>query len=260
MRRVNELGDGLRVRIGAVPIDPLTLKQALAAVEELVRAGEGGYVVTPNVDHVVNAERLPEFREAYRHAGLSLVDGMPLLWAAKVFGTPLPQKLSGSDLLAPLCARAAFNGWRVFLLGGPPGAAEGAAERLRRQCAVNIVGAAGPRVDADGGDPGSREALRLIREARPDLVFVGFGSPKQELWLYRHREQLRPAVGVAVGAALEFASGRLRRAPRWMSEHGLEWLFRLSQEPRRLWRRYLVDDPRFLAILGRQLLRGADAG
>ncbi|MGC4121426.1 MAG: WecB/TagA/CpsF family glycosyltransferase [Myxococcales bacterium] len=237
-------------------MDRVTFAQALDAIEHLVGASRGGAVFTPNVDHVVNASAQGDFRAAYAQADLSLVDGMPLLWASHLLGDPLPEKVSGSDLFEPLVARAAQRGWRVFLVGGAPGVAAQAAERLvARHPGLTVVGAESPRIAADGG--AGEDALAKIREARPDLVLVGFGSPKQELWIHRNRAQLSPAVAVACGAAIDFAAGTAHRAPAWFSEHGLEWAYRLSREPRRLWRRYLVNDPKFLLILGTDLWQHA---
>jgi len=240
-----------RLRIGALEVDPLTLAGAVDAIEGLVTAGRGGMVVTPNVDHVVVAERSPEFREACAAAGLSLADGMPLLWAARLLGRPLPEKVSGSDLVLPLCERAAARGWRVYLLGAGPGIAEEAARRLRQRIGIEVVGTASPRIRIDGSPDDTAEALEGIRAARPDLLLLAFGAPKQEIWAYRHREALGRVVTVGVGASLDFIAGTLRRAPRWMSRIGLEWLFRLLSEPRRLWKRYLIDDPWFAVVVWR---------
>lgn len=235
----------------------MTLRQALDAIERLVDGRRGGFVVTPNVDHVVMADRRTDFRGAYADADLSLADGKPLVWASHLLGAPLPQKVSGSDLVFPLMQRAAARSWRVFLLGAGPGIGDAAAERLRRDLGVDIVGTAAPRVRATAGepDPEGDAAVHAIRDARPDLVLVAFGAPKQELWMHRHRAALAPAVLLGIGAALDFIAGRVRRAPRWVSNAGLEWLWRLAHEPRRLWRRYLVEDPRFAVILWRELRR-----
>lgn len=240
-----------RLRIGAVEVDRLGLRAALVAVEKLVAAGRGGLVCTPNVDHIIIAERNPEFRQAYAGAALSLADGMPLLWAARLLGRPLPEKVSGSDLVLPLCERAAARGWRVYLLGAGPGVADEAARRLRQRLGLNVVGTDSPRIRVDGSPDDTAAALERLRVARPDLVLLAFGAPKQEIWAYRHRAALGGAVAVGVGASLDFIAGTLRRAPRWMSQVGLEWLFRLLSEPRRLWRRYLVDDPWFAVVVWR---------
>jgi N-acetylglucosaminyldiphosphoundecaprenol N-acetyl-beta-D-mannosaminyltransferase len=166
----------------------------------------------------------------------------------------VPERVSGSDLAFPLLGRAARRGWRTYLLGGAPGVAEEAARRLRaRLPSLVVAGTDAPRITLEPGDPEGEAALARLRAARPDLVLVALGAPKQELWIHRHRAALGPAVAVGVGATLDFLSGRVRRAPRWVSRAGLEWLWRLGREPRRLWRRYLVQDPAFAAILWREL-------
>jgi len=239
--------------IGRLRIDPVTLAGALDTIEALVANGRGGLVVTPNVDHVVIAERDARFRAAYAAADLSLADGQPIVWASRLLGAPLPEKVSGSDLVLPLMDRAAARRWRVFLLGAGPGVADAAAERLRGKRGVDVVGTAAPYVRVGPGDPDPEgdAAVQAIRTARTDLVLVAFGAPKQELWMHRHRDTLAPAVMVGVGASLDFVAGRVRRAPRWISRLGFEWLWRGARGPRRLWRRYLVDDPAFVAILWR---------
>jgi N-acetylglucosaminyldiphosphoundecaprenol N-acetyl-beta-D-mannosaminyltransferase len=242
-----------RLKLGRVEVDRVTLQGALDAIELLVEAGRGGVVVTPNVDHIVIAERREDFRAAYAAADLSLADGQPVVWASRLLGAPLPERVAGSDLVMPLMARAASRGWRVFLCGAGPGVAEAAADRLRREHGVDVVGTAAPRVSIDPGasDAEGEEAVRAMRAARPHLVLLAFGAPKQEVWMHRQRQALAPAVLLGVGASVDFIAGRVRRAPRWVSRAGLEWLWRLGREPRRLWRRYLVDDPAFAAILWR---------
>lgn len=242
-----------RLSLGRLEIDPVTLEGAVDRVEALVNARAGGIVFTPNVDHVVLAERNDAFRAAYADVDLSLADGMPIVWASRLMGEPLPEKVSGSDLVLPLLDRAAARGWRVFLLGAGPGVAEEAAARLRAERGVNVVGTAAPFVKLVGPDPEGDAAVEQIRAASAQIVLVAFGAPKQELWMHRHRAALAPAVLLGVGASIDFIAGRVRRAPRWVSRSGLEWLWRLSREPRRLWRRYLVDDPGFALILLRTL-------
>lgn len=239
-----------RLRLGWLEVDRVTFGGALDRIHDLVTAGGGGLVFTPNVDHVVLAERHPEFRAAYAAAALSLADGTPIVWAARLLGQPLPERVAGSDLVWPLAERAAAAGWRVYLLGAGPGVADEAAARLRGRLGLQVVGTDSPRIRLDGPDD-SAAALERVRSARPHLLLVGLGAPKQEIWLHRHRAALGGVVSLGVGAGLDFVAGRVPRAPRWMSRAGLEWLFRLSREPRRLWRRYLVDDPRFLAVLWR---------
>jgi N-acetylglucosaminyldiphosphoundecaprenol N-acetyl-beta-D-mannosaminyltransferase len=247
-----------RVRLGRLWVDSLTFADALDAVARLVDEGRGGAIFTPNVDHVVQAEGDAALRRAYRRARLSFADGAPLVWASHLLRTPLPAKLSGSDMIVPLAALAGERGWRLYLLGGQPGAAAVAAERLRARCGVTVVGVDDAMVTADGSGAADAAVVARVRAARPDLIFVGLGAPKQELWIARVLDEIRPAVAIGVGASLDFLAGRVRRAPRWMSRAGLEWTYRLAQEPKRLWRRYLVRGPRFVGIVLRTArLRGA---
>ncbi|HET9955720.1 MAG TPA: WecB/TagA/CpsF family glycosyltransferase [Polyangiaceae bacterium] len=239
-----------RIQIGQLPVDVVDLNGALDVIDELVANG-GGTVFTPNVDHVVVAEQNARFRAAYSRASLSLVDGMPVLWAARLLGQPLPMKVSGSDLIEPLMQRAAQRGYRVYLFGGDDGVAEKARDVLIQKFpGLNIVGWDNPRINVDAI---SDELLAKIRATNPQLVLVALGAPKQELFCAEQREKLAPAVLLGIGASLDFVAGIRKRAPRWMSRMGLEWLFRLAQEPRRLAHRYLVRDPQFLWVLGKQI-------
>jgi N-acetylglucosaminyldiphosphoundecaprenol N-acetyl-beta-D-mannosaminyltransferase len=244
-----------RVRVGSVAIDVLSFREALDAVEGLVARRRGGTVFTPNVDHVVFADEDPRFGAAYRDVDLSLVDGMPVLWASRALGTPLPEKISGSDLLRPLAARAAARGWGIYLLGAGPGVAERARGILEEEFpGLRVVGVSSPKIDLADDLAAQRAILDGIRAARPDLLFLALNTPKQEIWAHRIREAVSPTVVIGVGAGVDFVAGEAKRAPRWVSNAGFEWLFRLSREPGRLWRRYLLRDPKFLGIVLRQAL------
>lgn len=239
-----------RVWVGGVPVDRVTMREAVEAIEDLVRAGDGGAVFTPNVDHVVECQDNAALLAAYGRVSLSLADGMPVVWASRLLGRPVPEKVSGSDLVAPLVERAALRGWRVFLLGGGDGVALRAGERMvADNPGLQIVGASCPRIDMADPPEARRAMIEAIRSSRPDIVLVALGAPKQELLIDEVRGALAPAVLLGVGASLDFVAGAVRRAPPWMSRVGLEWLYRLMREPRRLWRRYFVRDPRFVAVL-----------
>jgi N-acetylglucosaminyldiphosphoundecaprenol N-acetyl-beta-D-mannosaminyltransferase len=242
------------LRLGSLRIDDLTFEGALDAIEALVRAGRGGTVFTPNVDHVVLVDEDPRLRAAYEDVSLSLVDRTPVLWAARLLGHPLPEKISGSDLVLPLLKRAAERGFRVYFLGGGEGVAEKAAKvATELHPTLKIVGTDAPFINIDRDDPRHAEIAARIVAAKPDLVLVALGCPKQEVFMHRVAEAIAPAVSLGIGAGLDFIAGTIPRAPAWISAAGLEWLFRLAREPRRLWRRYLIRDPKFLLILLRDL-------
>ncbi len=243
-----------RVRFGRLWVDALAFDDAIESVRDLVRSGEGGAIFTPNVDHVVMADRHAGLRRAYRRASLSFADGMPLVWTSRLLGKRIPEKLSGSDMIVPIAQLAAEEKWGVYLLGGmpgEPGAAELAAQRFTETFGVRIVGVDPSFVSLDGSGATDAAVLERVRAAKPDLVFVALGAPKQELWIARCLDEIRPAVAIGVGASLDFISGQISRAPRWVSNAGFEWAYRLAQDPRRLWKRYLIRGPRFIGILWR---------
>jgi len=245
-----------RIRLGHVPIDVVTMAETLDDIEAMITSGTGGMVFTPNVDHVVLADENVRLREAYQDVTLSLADGMPILWASSLLRLPLTHKISGSDLLLPLVERASQRGFRVYLLGGADGVGERAAAVLKEKYPSLIVcGIDSPRVGLDDSAAVRAQQAARVKEARPDIVFVALGNPKQELWIHQTFESLKPGVLLGIGASMDFVAGVSRRAPPWVSRMGLEWLFRLGMEPRRLWRRYLLRDPKFLAILLRTARR-----
>lgn len=243
-----------RLKLGRIHADHLTFAQALDEIVAAARRGEGGFVVTPNVDHVVLAEDDEELVACYREALLSLVDGMPLLWLSRVLGHPLPEKISGSDLVAPLCARAAEEGLGVYLLGAREGVGARAAERLiAEHPGLKVVGVHSPPLGFEKDPDVLDHTLARVREAHPHLVLVALGCPKQEKFMRAHARHLAPAVLLGIGATLDFLAGEVRRAPAWMSRAGLEWAYRLAQEPTRMAERYLVRDRAIGGIAARML-------
>jgi N-acetylglucosaminyldiphosphoundecaprenol N-acetyl-beta-D-mannosaminyltransferase len=221
-------------------LDPLseaeTVTTALAASER----GEGGWICPANLDVLRQYVRSAEVRDLVDEADVVVADGMPLIWASRLAGRALPERVAGSSLIWTLPEQAARRGASVFLLGGSPGAAEGAAEQLERRGA-RIAGTLCPPLGFERDRARLAEISRALREAAPDIVFVGLGFPKQEQLIRRLRRELPHAWFVSCGASMSFASGELKRAPRWQQRLGLEWLYRLAQEPRRLFRRYVVD-------------------
>lgn len=252
MREAQERGGGADavfevVRVGALSLHRVTRAQAVEAVFAALARGEGGSLVTANLDFVQRAAEQPELAKLYESAALRVADGMPVLWLARLAGSSFPERVAGSDLVWLLAERAAREGRSLFLLGGEPGAAEGAAGALRgRHPALRIAGIAAPRVSS----PPRPEELASLREqlagARPDLVYCAFGSPKQEQVAAALAPALPGTWWVGCGVSLSFLAGQRRRAPAWLQRLGLEWLHRTAQEPGRLGGRYLLRNLPFL--------------
>lgn len=234
-----------------VPFDNVTSDQAVAIIEDMVNSKKPHYLATANVDFTVQALKDPELRHILLEAHMVVCDGMPLVWASKWLGNPLPERVAGSDLVPLLLGLAEQHGWRVFFLGGTPAVLEKAMENIRlRHPGLQLAGALSPpfkplqEMDHQG-------LCATIRAAKPDLLFVSFGCPKQEKWIAMNYGNAGVPVNVGVGATIDFLAGSVKRAPVWMQRCGIEWIFRMLQEPRRLMRRYGVD----LWIFGRAILR-----
>jgi exopolysaccharide biosynthesis WecB/TagA/CpsF family protein len=246
-----------KVMIAGVTIDNVTMDEALSFIEELIQKKKVSYIVTPNVDHIIKLQRDQEFQKIYREAACVLPDGMPLLWAAKFVGTPLKEKVSGSDLVPRLCEIAAPKGYRLFFLGGRPGAARKATVRLRERLpSLKVAGVYSPPFGFEKNDEENEKIAKMIKETAPDILLVGLGAPKQEKWIYQHYKKLEVPISIGVGVTFEFIAGMVKRAPQWMQESGLEWLWRLMKEPRRLWKRYLIDDMQFFRLIVAQKMAG----
>ncbi len=239
--------------INDIKISNLSFDEALKEIEILVRLNKNSYIVTPNIDHMVRLRDDLEFRKVYAGASLVLADGMPLLWAAGFLGTPLKEKISGSDLLPKLCELANHKGYRLFFLGGRKGAANKSAEVFRKNYpSIQIVGTYCPAWGFEKDEDENTRIVEMIKHARPDILFVGLGAPKQEKWIYKYKDQYQVPVSIGVGASFDFVSGMVKRAPVWMQKVGLEWFWRLLMEPKRLWKRYLIDDMKFFELILRQ--------
>jgi N-acetylglucosaminyldiphosphoundecaprenol N-acetyl-beta-D-mannosaminyltransferase len=236
--------------VAGLTFDRCTEVQVVAHVIAAARRGLGGWVATPNVDICRAAGRDPQLLDLLSGASLVVADGMPLVWATRLRGDPLPERVTGSSLIYSLTDAAAQHGQSIYLLGGEPGVADRAAEVLSgRYPGLAVVGTDSPSLNFHVS-PDSVEAIRRrLAAARPDIVFVGLGFPKQERLIAQLAPSFPGTWFISCGAAIPFAAGTLRRAPQWMQRSGLEWAFRLGREPRRLVKRYLVDDLPFAAAL-----------
>jgi N-acetylglucosaminyldiphosphoundecaprenol N-acetyl-beta-D-mannosaminyltransferase len=238
-----------------IAIDNLRFEDLVVRIRERVASREPGYIVTPNVDHICRLQHDADFQAAYADASMTLADGMPIMWAGRLLGCPLQEKLSGSDMVPRLSAEAERLGLSVFLLGAAPGVGDEAAAVLRtRFPKLDIRGVYSPPLGFEQ-DPFELETMiAAVRKAAPDICFVALGSPKQEIVIHQHHAAMQVPVTLGIGAGLDFVAGRVKRAPRWMQRVGLEWLWRVCQEPRRLARRYFIDDTVFFGLLVREWL------
>lgn len=209
-------------------------------------------VVTPNVDHIVRLERQPDLKALYRQADYIFADGMPIVWASRLLGKPLPERVTGADLFVAMCSYAVSKKWRVVLLGGRPGDEAALQQRFSERYPGLDITIIAPSMQFDPAGPEGQHAAERVREMAPNLVFVCLGLPKQERWALHYAPSLHGGVIMCVGAAMEFALGMKSRAPRSFQRLGLEWLWRLLSDPKHLWRRYLVDDPWFAVICWRE--------
>lgn len=244
-----------RFELGHARIHRDSFDDVVEQVVKLAARPGPSLVVTPNADQVVNLERDAALRAAYDRADLVVADGMPVVWAAALLGTPVKGRVTGADLMPRLCEVAAQRGLKVFLLGGAPGVAARAAENLvASHPQLQVAGVHCPPLGFERDEAQNAALVEAIRSSDADLIFVCLGSPKQEVWVHRHMAQFDKGVFLGVGAAVDFCAGTIRRAPRWMQRSGLEWLYRLSREPRRLIGRY-TKDLYFFVLVGRELLR-----
>jgi N-acetylglucosaminyldiphosphoundecaprenol N-acetyl-beta-D-mannosaminyltransferase len=241
-------------RVLGMRVDGLRTRIAADAVIELAEAGAGGVVCIATVHMVMEAFDAPEFQRSVNAADLVTPDGVPLVWLLRSLGLPETRRVYGPTLMRLVCRRAEERGLPIGLYGGSPQVLEGLRARLaERHPLLRVAFAASPpfRPETDGEDAATVQA---IEESGARILFVGLGCPKQERWMAAHREAL-PCVMLGVGAAFDFLAGVKPQAPGWLQRAGLEWLFRLASEPRRLWRRYLIQNPRFVYHLARQLAK-----
>ncbi len=234
------------LRILGVPISLLRLDELIERILAAIASGRREIVTYANVHTLNMAVEDPDFRRFLDRADVVFCDGYGVKWGARLLGGRIPERFTPPDFLPRLAARCAERGHSIYLVGARPGIAERAAERLARQAPGLRTGAHHGYFDPAPGGVENRAVVAAIDEFRPDLLLVGLGMPRQENWLEANWPGLAATVAFPVGAAFDYLAGEVARAPRWMTDRGLEWLGRLLVEPRRMWRRYLLGNPRFL--------------
>jgi N-acetylglucosaminyldiphosphoundecaprenol N-acetyl-beta-D-mannosaminyltransferase len=235
-----------QINVLGVGVSAVTMAQAVNVIQGWIAGADHEYVCVTGVHGVMESQDDPSLRDIHNSAGLVTPDGMPLVWLSRFKGYPHVERVYGPDLMLACCAASVSQGYRHFFYGGAPGVAERLAGRLQERFpGLVVTGTWSPPF----GEPTlveERATIERINSANPDIVWVGLSTPKQERWMATHVGRLSAPVLIGVGAAFDFHAGLKRQAPRWMQRSGLEWLFRLGTEPRRLWRRYLSNNPRFL--------------
>ncbi len=247
-----------RVGIGYALVDDCSSEDVCRSiVDHARRRGAPAYVITPNAQHIVLLEKDDRFRRVYEGADLVVADGVSLLMAARFYGQTLRERVAGVDMFQQLCRLAARDGLRVCLLGGRPGSAELAREALERQFPGLLCATYCPPQGFEHSVSALADVDEAVRAAKPDLLFVALGAPKQEYWIAERGLKLAVPVCIGVGGSFEMVAGVVKRAPGWLQDAGCEWLYRFYQEPRRMWRRYLIGNAQFAAIVLRQRMRRA---
>lgn len=238
-----------RMKFLNIEIDNLTMDKAIERIDVLIQNKKPAYVVTPNVDHIVKLENDKEFRKVYKEADLILTDGMPLIWISKLQKNQIKEKVSGSDLFPKVCELAAKKSYKMFLLGAAEGIAAKAAENLTEKYeGLNVIGTYSPSYGFEKNEEEVNTIIKLVNDIKPDILAVGLGAPKQEKFIYKYKERLNVPISLAIGASIDFEAGNINRAPEWMQNSGLEWFYRFLKEPKRMFKRYFIDDIKILNI------------
>ena len=231
-------------------INNMDMDETLDAIETMLDGEGKNYIVPINVDVVMKIENDSYLKEIIDNADLVLIDGKPLVWISNWYNKPIKAKISGSDLVPLLCERSLKKGYTIFLIGGRDGIAQKAKARLEKELpGIKIVGTYAPPFGFETDVREIKKINQMITAAHPDLLIVCFGCPKQEKWIYENYKKYDAKVSICAGATVDFLAGNVARAPHWMSDHGLEWFYRFMQEPKRMFKRYFIDDVKIIKLI-----------
>ena len=242
-----------RVTLMGCEIDNLSMEETLGKVEAFIQSGQPHQHVVVNVDKLVKASRDEELRRIINECALVNVDGMPVVWASRLLGKPLKERVAGVDLFEALMRRAGDKGWRVFLLGAREEGVQAVRDTSQRKYPKLVI--AGCRNGYWNGEQEEAQVVEQIRDSRADLLFVAISSPKKEQFLGRYQAEMKIPFAMGVGGTFDVAIGRVKRAPVWMQKTGLEWFYRFLQEPRRMFRRYFIEDMAFIWLFIKEAAR-----
>lgn len=232
-------------------VNNVSMKETLSYIENCIKEdSKKSYIIAVNVDVIIKIENDSYLKEIADNADMVLMDGKPLVWISSLLKTPVKEKISGSDLVPLVCEMAANKGYTMFFIGGKEGIADQAKVRLEKQYPqIKIVGTYAPKFGFEKSEEELNKINRMISDVKPDILVVCFGCPKQEKFIYENIEKYDAKVSICAGATIDFLAGNMKRAPQWMSNNGLEWFYRFIQEPKRLFRRYFVDDMKIFRLI-----------
>lgn len=231
-------------------VNNVDMDETLSAIFKMVENSEKKYIVAINVDVVIKIENDSYLKSITDNADMVLVDGKPLIWISKIHKRPVKEKVSGSDLVPLLCEKSAKRGYSLFIIGGKEGIAKKAKLKLEQKYPnIKVVGTYAPPFGFEKDEEELDKINNLISEKKPDLLIVCFGCPKQEKWVYENYQKYDAKVSICAGATVDFLAGNVNRAPRWMSDYGLEWFYRFLQEPKRMFKRYFIDDLKIFKMI-----------
>jgi N-acetylglucosaminyldiphosphoundecaprenol N-acetyl-beta-D-mannosaminyltransferase len=250
---MNRDAAGERITLMGCQVDNLSMEETLGRIEQFIHSGLPHQHVVVNVDKLVKASRDAELRQIINDCALINADGMPVVWASRLLGKPLKERVAGVDLFEALMRRAGEKGWRVFLLGAREEVVSKVADTYQRKYPKLVL--AGYRNGYWKGEAEEAEVARQVRDSRADLLFVAISSPKKEQFLGRYQAEMKIPFAMGVGGTFDVAIGRVKRAPVWMQKSGLEWFYRFLQEPRRMFRRYFIEDMAFIWLFIKEAAR-----
>ena len=231
-------------------INNMDMQETIHAIESMIECKKKSYIVALNVDVVMKIEHDTRLKLIVDEADIVIVDGQPLVWIAKWHKQPVKVKVSGSDLVPELCELAAKKGYTIFIIGGKEGIAEKAKSNLENKYSeMKIVGTYAPPFGFENDTRELEKINKVISRVHPDLLIACFGCPKQEKWIYDNYMRYDATVSVCAGATVDFLAENVRRSPKWMSEHGLEWFYRFLKEPKRMFKRYFIDDIKIIKLI-----------
>lgn len=241
-----------RMRFMNSYIDNVTKKEAIAHIEECINTRKIGHVITPNVDQIIRIESDKYFKKIYENAELLLTDGTPLVWISQWYKKPIKEKICGSDLVPDLCELAAQKGYSIFLLGAAEGVAAKAAENLKKNnSGLKVAGVYSPPYGFEKDKNEIDKINKMLFASNADMLFVGMGVPKQDIFIYENMNKYQIPMSFSIGATIDFEAGIQKRAPKWINRIGMEWLYRLVRDPKRMFKRYIINDMKIFKLAWR---------